>query len=170
MNEQFAWIGIGGNIGDLESVFRLARASLGDLTDHTIKASPIYQTEPWGLQEQAPFLNQVVGMIPKQGPEQLFNELLSIERAHGRHRPSEVRWGPRTLDLDILSWPNIVKKVGSLILPHPRLHLRRFVLRPWSDIAANHIPFGLEKTVEELLIQCPDDGQIVRTSLSYCVQ
>ena len=138
------------------------------LSDHPLKASPIYRSAPWGLENQAPFLNQVVGLIPKQNPQDLFQELLRIEKEHGRNRPSEIRWGPRSLDLDILSWPGLAGSFDTVVLPHPRLHLRRFVLEPWNDLAPDLIPYGHQTTVQELLNACPDTGEISRTSLSFC--
>ena len=167
VNERFTWIGIGGNVGNLEEIFRSARASMSTLTSHALKASPIYRSDPWGFEDQAPFMNQVVGLIPKCPPGQLFKALLEVEENHGRNRLTEIRWGPRSLDLDILSWPDICGTLGSLTLPHPRAHLRRFVLQPWADLAPELVPCGHEKTVKELLDACPDTGQVSQTSLSF---
>ncbi|MEZ4468350.1 MAG: 2-amino-4-hydroxy-6-hydroxymethyldihydropteridine diphosphokinase [bacterium] len=96
----------------------------------------------------------MVGLTPRLGPDETLARLLEIERAHGRSRGE--RWGPRTLDLDILSWPGVVSASARLTLPHPRLAERRFVLAPWAAVAPG-LRVG-EQTVAGLLADCPDGG------------
>ena len=162
MPHRCAWIGLGGNIGDVIQRLASARAALAELAEGRLTQSPLYETAPWGLTNQAIFLNQVVGFVPKQTPEATLLGLQDIERAHGRKR--EKKWGPRTLDLDLLCWPDRVVTTMNLVLPHPGLSARRFVLQPWADVAPDLVPSGLDRTVTELLAGCTDSGWVQRCS------
>ena len=155
------WIGLGANLGDRSASLRIARAALEELADEDLIASPIYETEPWGLADQPPFVNQVVGLTAGLGPHALLARLHGIEREAGRLR-SGPRWGPRSLDLDLLCWPGLVLSEPDLVLPHPRLAERRFVLAPLADVAPDLSVPGLAATVSELLARCPDRCEVRR--------
>jgi 2-amino-4-hydroxy-6-hydroxymethyldihydropteridine diphosphokinase len=146
-----AWIGLGGNLGDVQQTLSSAQKSIRELSATDLLVSPIYESEPWGIAEQPVFLNQVVGITPVLSPIETLTALLEIERNHGRIRGQ--KWGPRTLDLDLLSWPEITMDTAELILPHPRMAERGFVLAPWADIAPGLIPFGLSLSVKAMLEQ-----------------
>jgi len=156
------WIGMGGNVGDVEQILSSAKTAMTRLASGQIFESSIYETAPWGLTKQATFLNQVVGFVPLHAPEDTLREVQNIERAHGRQR--EIKWGPRTLDLDLLCWPNRVIETADLVLPHPELANRRFVLEPLSEVAPNLIPAGHSRTVSVLLADCTDSGWVRRCS------
>ena len=98
-----------------------------------VAASPIYRSDPVGVTDQPPFLNAVAALDTELDPDALLDVLLDIEAAHGRVR--EVRWGPRTLDLDLIWFEDVARDDARLTLPHPRAHEREFVLRPLCDIA-----------------------------------
>ncbi|MCB9548831.1 MAG: 2-amino-4-hydroxy-6-hydroxymethyldihydropteridine diphosphokinase [Myxococcales bacterium] len=149
-----AWIGLGGNIGPVAETLSAARLALRGLARGPLLMSPLVETDPWGLPDQPAFLNQVVGLRPRLGPHETLEALLAIERAHGRSRGE--RWGPRTLDLDVLTWPTAVAASAALEVPHPRLAERRFVLAPWAAVAPGLRVGGA--TVAELLARCPDGG------------
>ena len=157
---QLAWIGLGGNEGDVASTLTRAVQSISTHSEDEPLVSRVYVSPPWGGIEQPNFLNQVVGVRPLYGPEETLRILLDLERGLGRDRRGVERWGPRTIDLDLLSWPNRIMQTEDLVLPHPRLHQRRFVLQPWCDLAPNLVPFGHQKTVKELLEICKDDSFI----------
>lgn len=154
-----AYIGLGSNLGDragflLLAIHRILRAGLP-----VKRLSSIYETEPVDFLEQPKFLNMVAeleGALP--APEATLRELLHIERELGRHR--QVARGPRTIDLDLLLYADVQMKTESLILPHPRLHLRRFVLMPLAEIApmAIHPTFG--KTIRQLLAEVHDKSDV----------
>ncbi|MEE2788598.1 MAG: 2-amino-4-hydroxy-6-hydroxymethyldihydropteridine diphosphokinase [Myxococcota bacterium] len=164
MFKQYAWIGLGGNLDKTPEILLSARRALQSLSAHAIVCSPIYRSAPWGVREQNPFLNQVVAMVPSETPDELMDRLLQIEVDHGRIRAGEMRWGPRHLDLDLLDWPTF--QANTVVqLPHPRLHLRRFVLQPWFDLAPTHIPMGFGRSIEQLLRACVDTGACERTML-----
>ncbi len=132
------WIGLGGNVGDVAISFDLALAALDADPGLTLRRhSRRYRTRAWGLEAQADFLNAVAEFDTVLAPEALLDVLQAVERAQGRRRDDETRWGPRTLDLDILAIEGLAWHSARLTLPHPRLSERAFVLVPWADIASN---------------------------------
>lgn len=129
-----AAIGFGGNVGDVAQAFRFALDRLS-ADAHTTRAvlSPLYATEPWGGIDQPRFLNAVAVIETTRSPQALMQLLLEIERAAGRDRANETRWGPRRLDLDLLLHGDAVLVTDGLQLPHPRLAERAFALVPLLD-------------------------------------
>ncbi len=118
------------------------------------KKSSVYETAPWGFANQQPFLNQVICINTTLAPEQLLEKLLGIELQMGRRRLEKM--GPRVIDIDILFYRNYVVSQPDLIIPHPRIAERRFVLTPLNEIASAFVHPILEKTISELLQVCPD--------------
>ena len=167
MDQRRTWIGLGGNIGNVFATFASTRSQLCELAVGQIVASPIYESEPWGITDQPVFFNQVVGLEPRYSPPKTLEALLDIEEAHGRIRGE--KWGPRSLDLDLLSWPDLVIESDTLTCPHPRLSERLFVLAPWADVAPELVPFGLSRTVSQLLAACDGSGWVRRCSSSVPV-
>jgi 2-amino-4-hydroxy-6-hydroxymethyldihydropteridine diphosphokinase len=124
-----ALIALGGNVGDVRQTFNRAIAMLCDgVAVRLLARSSDYRTPPWGVTDQPPFINAVIAVATSLPPRDLLARALTVERALGRDRKAERRWGPRTLDLDILAY-------GDLTLPHPRLFERAFVLAPLAEIA-----------------------------------
>ena len=132
-----ACIGLGGNIGDVRAALRAALAALDALPGtRLLRASRVYLTPPWGREDQPGFLNAAAVLETGLAPAALLEALLAIERAHGRERTSYgSRWGPRTLDLDLLLHGDAVVDAPGLVLPHPQMHARAFVLVPLAEIA-----------------------------------
>ena len=151
MNETF--ILTGGNQGDRFEQLAIARKAIGTL-GNIIAVSGIYETAAWGKTDQPDFLNQVIQMETALTPQQLMVALLEIEAKMGRQRAE--KYSPRTIDLDILYYNDEIIDQPGLMIPHPRLQLRRFVLEPLYEIAPNlvHPVFG--KTTYQLLLECPD--------------
>lgn len=156
----YAFVGLGGNAGPVEENFAAARRALREVANSPLVISPLYLSQPWGDPDQAAFLNQVVGFAPRYSPRATLGALLNLERSLGRDRAHEVRFGPRTMDLDVLCWPGTVSADATLTLPHPRLHQRRFVLVPLNDVAPQLPVAGLDRTVAELLAACTDTGWV----------
>ena len=130
-----ALIGLGGNLGDVGPRLHAATASLdatGGIT--VVSRSGFYRTAPWGVVDQPDFVNAAIAVETTLAPHALLDTLLATERAFGRVRDGE-RWGPRTLDLDLLAYGDHVIDDARLTVPHPRIAERAFVLLPLADIA-----------------------------------
>ena len=131
-----AFVGLGGNIGDVAESFASAAARMDALPGtQLLRLSRRYRTPAWGMAAQPDFLNAVAMLETRLPARELLEELLAIERMHGRDRATETRWGPRTLDLDLLLYGDGTIDEPGLRVPHPRLHERAFALRPLLDIA-----------------------------------
>jgi 2-amino-4-hydroxy-6-hydroxymethyldihydropteridine diphosphokinase len=128
-----AYIGLGSNLGDREGNLRAALARLADLGE--VRASSFRETDPVGVTQQPKFLNAAAELSTDLPARQLLDALLTIERDLGRARAREERWGPRTLDLDLLLYGDAVIDEPGLTVPHPRLAERLFVLEPLQELA-----------------------------------
>jgi 2-amino-4-hydroxy-6-hydroxymethyldihydropteridine diphosphokinase len=134
-----AVIALGGNVGGEAAVRdRLERAiaALCDGIDVTLQArSSDYRTPPWGVTDQPPFVNCVIIATTELSPPDLLERAQEVERQFGRDRGREQHWGPRTLDIDLIAYDDVVRSTPVLTLPHPRALERAFVLLPLSEIA-----------------------------------
>ncbi|WP_150429423.1 2-amino-4-hydroxy-6-hydroxymethyldihydropteridine diphosphokinase [Dechloromonas sp. CZR5] len=129
-----AYVALGANLDDPATTVRAAFAALANLPDsRIIHCSSLYRTAPVGLADQPEFINAVAELETSLAPEALLDALLEIEQRFGRIRAE--RNGPRTLDLDLLLYDDQCVDLPRLTLPHPRLHLRAFVLQPLAEIA-----------------------------------
>jgi len=153
------FLSLGANVGDREANLRAALQGLEGRGFHVTALSSLYLTEPVDAPPQAWFLNAVAGGETALSPEALLQACLDTERALGRVR--DVPRGPRTIDLDLLLHGGEVRDTPGLVLPHPRLPERRFVLVPLVELApgARHPVLGL--TAAEMLRRCPDRSQVV---------
>jgi 2-amino-4-hydroxy-6-hydroxymethyldihydropteridine diphosphokinase len=135
-------IGLGGNVGDVAGTFRRAREAIAELGP--VRSAPLYRTAPIGP-AQPPYLNSAlrVRWEPATAGE-LIATVLEIEHMLGRDRRGEVRWGPRTIDLDVLLWGERVVRTPELEVPHPRLFERRFALRPVIELVGEDFLLGGE--------------------------
>jgi 2-amino-4-hydroxy-6-hydroxymethyldihydropteridine diphosphokinase len=123
-----AYVGLGSNLGDREATVRHAAELIG-----ARRLSKLYETEPWGLVDQPQFVNAVAEVETRLDARGLLHELLDVERRLGRER-SGPRWGPRTIDLDLLLFGDEVLDEPGLVVPHPYLHERLFVMEPLADL------------------------------------
>ena len=188
-SEIAVYLGLGSNVGDREANLREAMARIDKLGLAVVSESSIYETEPVGLADQRWFLNQVIetkilaGLTSEHGPvlgdpaaiatvgaEALLSELLNIEHEMGRART--IANGPRVIDIDLLlfgdliiahskddeEWPCI--DPTDVFVPHPRMHLRRFVLKPLCEIAPELVHPVLNKTCREMLASIEDDSVV----------
>jgi 2-amino-4-hydroxy-6-hydroxymethyldihydropteridine diphosphokinase len=137
-----AFLGLGSNVGDRERHLADAVASLAGV----VAVSPVYETEPVGGPSQAPYLNVVVELETALSPRQLLGVAHRLESAAGRVRTE--RWGPRTLDVDVLLVGDLVVDEPDLVVPHPRMWQRRFVLAPLAEMAPELVPEHLLATAE----------------------
>lgn len=158
----FAIVAIGSNMGRSREAIQAAITHAKFATDHPIKCSSIWETTPVDCPPGSPnFLNAVVAFIPqkRETPESLLKKMQDLEKVIGR-KPKKVFNEPRPLDLDLIAFGNEVRNTPELILPHPRAHLRRFVLQPLSEILPELILPGQTKTVAQLLAELPPDDSI----------
>ena len=154
---QKAYIAGGSNLGNRKANLEFALTSLAERNPVT-RVSPYYETEPVGYHDQPWFLNVAVEIETRLAPRELLKLCLSIEAACGRIRPFPN--APRTLDLDILLYGDLVVSEEGLVIPHPRLTERRFVLEPLAQIAAGLLHPTLKKTIASLLESCPDLSEV----------
>jgi 2-amino-4-hydroxy-6-hydroxymethyldihydropteridine diphosphokinase len=158
-----AVLSLGANLGDRAGAIRAAITALKD--DGLVARSTLYETPPWGPVEQPPYLNAVVVV---RGPRDAFGWLArahELEQAAGRTR--EVRWGPRTLDVDVVTVTEddgtpVVSDEPRLTLPHPRAHERAFVLLPWATLEPGAVLPGKGR-VTDLLAALPADDKLAVT-------
>ena len=163
-----AYIGAGSNIGNKFLNCKQGIDALIKSGEITLKAqSRFYRTEPVGFKDQDWFINVVVKIETNLDPFQLLNELKSIERDAGRvHNP--IKFGPRILDLDIIFYDDLVINSSGLIIPHPRMHKRRFVIRPFCDINPKIVHPLLKKDMQYLLDDLNENEQrIVEYTCDY---
>jgi 2-amino-4-hydroxy-6-hydroxymethyldihydropteridine diphosphokinase len=149
-----AYLLIGGNLGDRAAYLAEAVTQISARCGRVTNTSSLYETAAWGNTNQPAFYNQAICVETILEPETLLERLLTIEIEMGRVR--EEKYGPRTIDLDILMIDDKVLDTPTLTIPHPQLQNRRFALLPLVEIAPElHHPV-LEKTIHELLLNCPD--------------
>jgi 2-amino-4-hydroxy-6-hydroxymethyldihydropteridine diphosphokinase len=128
-----AVLGLGGNIGDTRGLMAAAVDHLSRHPEIKVEAvSALYRTPPWGKTDQPPFLNAAVRIETRLSPEDLLQTVLNVEQALGRRRAE--RWGPRTIDIDILLYGTVAVDQPGLHIPHPRLKERAFALAPLVDV------------------------------------
>ena len=137
-----AFLGLGSNLGDRWAHLREAVAALPDV----VAVSPVYETSPvGGPEDQGPYLNCVVELDTERAPRELLEVARRLEAA--AHREREERWGPRTLDVDVLLVGDLTVDDPDLVVPHPRMWERRFVVAPLGDLAPDLVPEGWEGRV-----------------------
>ncbi|HEX5662788.1 MAG TPA: 2-amino-4-hydroxy-6-hydroxymethyldihydropteridine diphosphokinase [Xanthomonadaceae bacterium] len=135
-----AFVGLGANLGDSPATVREAMRALDVLPQtRLLRASRLYRSRAWGVETQPDFINAVAMLESRLPARTLLDELLAIERAHGRERAAEVRWGPRTLDLDLLLHGDSIIDEPGLRVPHPHLHERAFALLPLVEVAPDAV-------------------------------
>ena len=152
-----ALIALGGNVGDVRATFQKAIANICGMTQGVLLArSADYATPPWGERDQARFINACIEIDTALDPHALLFVLHKVEQKFGRNRATERRWGPRTLDLDLIAYDDVAIDKPELTLPHPRLFERAFVLVPLAEIAPDRLIRG--RTVKDALAGLPIEG------------
>ncbi len=147
-----AYLGAGSNIGDRISFIQQANCLLNDSNDiKVLQCSSLYETEPVGFKDQDWFINAVLEVETSFSPEELLNHCLRIEKQLGRQREPDIhKWGPRTIDLDILFYDDMIVSSDLVQIPHPRVHMRAHALVPMIEVNENFIHPIANKTILEL--------------------
>lgn len=162
-----AYLALGSNLGDRFAALQQAVDALSGREGVVLRrASPVYETPAHTLRPdhaQPPYLNAVLEVATTLPPARLLAACLDVEAALGRARADAARWAPRTLDVDVLLYGRMALDLPELIVPHPRLGARRFVLQPLVDLAPGlHVPAPFDASAQALLDRCPDRSEIAR--------
>jgi len=151
-------VAMGGNIGNVRDCFTRARTDIEKFAEtHLSGSSMLYCSPPLGPPEQADYLNAMILLKTELAPLDLLRNLQSIEIRHGRIRTE--RWGPRTLDLDLIMYDHIILDTGKLTLPHPHMHKRIFVLQPMCELLPGWVHPGLGMSASAMLNSLVENGE-----------
>ena len=155
------FLGIGGNIGNKLNNFNKVHQIIKIEVGKIIKSSSIYETPPWGFESKDNFWNQVLIIETHRSPEELLKKVTEIESRFGRVRDIG-KYNSREMDIDILYYDDLFMETGDLIIPHPKIHQRKFVLVPLSEIAPSFKHPLLRFTSMQMLENCKDDSVILK--------
>jgi 2-amino-4-hydroxy-6-hydroxymethyldihydropteridine diphosphokinase len=153
------FLGLGSNLGDREKNLRTAIEKIAERVGKIDSVSGIYETEPWGFDSSDEFLNMVVRVICLLTPEELLDTIQDIEKELGRVRMKE-RYASRTIDIDILLYGNRIIHRPGLVVPHPLMQERKFVLVPVCDLIPDAVHPVLNRTFSKLLDDCGDKNEV----------
>ncbi len=153
-------LSLGGNIGDVQQVFKSATNALKNRVGELNQVSSIYKTKAWGVEDQPDFLNQIVVLDTILSPIQVLNSCLEIEAELGRVR--KQKWHERVIDIDVLFYEDQIIDSENLILPHPLIQERNFILYPLAEIIPDFIHPKLKRTLLQLKNSCKDELLVVK--------
>ena len=160
-----AYLLIGGNMGNREKNFTIARGYIERYCGPVIRSSSLYETAAWGKTDQPSFLNQALEIETDLDAEQLMKQVLEIEKLMGRER--KEKYGPRIIDIDILLFNNEQYDLPFLKIPHPEMQNRRFALIPLAEIAEDLQHPVFKKTIGQLLNECPDKLEVKKYTTEH---
>lgn len=152
----------GGNVGNREQYLRETARVIEAVCGKIDRRSAIYETAAWGKTDQSAFLNQALQLATLLEPDPLMQQLLKIEQESGRVR--NEKYGPRTIDIDILLYNHNIIQTTLVTIPHTQMASRRFVLEPLNEIAGTYIHPVLKKSIHQLLLDCPDELPVKKFS------
>ena len=146
-----AFIGIGSNLGNRRRHIVTAAAKLAERAGDVLTISRMYETKPWGFESSNLFLNVAVKLNTELSPDDLLSEMKQIEVEEGRETYSDKAYHDRPVDIDILLYGDLIMRTDALVIPHPLMQQRRFVMEPMAEIAPSVVHPVLKKTMHELL-------------------
>ena len=150
---------LGSNLGDGQLLFQQVISLIDERLGKLELQSALYQSPPWGFEHENDFINQVLIMNTEKDAEEVLQSCLQIEVDLGRKRTAQG-YGARTIDIDVLFVNDEVMQTESLVLPHPRLHLRKFTLLPLVELIPDFVHPTLQKSMQELLVACEDNSEV----------
>jgi len=153
------FFGLGSNLGERKETLQKAKIRIGEVIGTVVSASSIYETEPWGFKSENNFLNMVLSVKTEISPSGLLGRILMIESQMGRVR-GDTGYKSRKIDIDILLYNDEIVKEEALVIPHPKMHERRFVLVPLAEIAPEIIHPVFNKSISSLLKSCKDKSKV----------
>ncbi len=153
------YLSLGSNMGDRRQLITTASAHIHKRIGKIVKSSHLYETQPWGKTDQDPYLNQIVMLNTLLDPRAMLEEITKIEREMGRER--KEKWGPRTMDIDILFYGKRVIRDKGLEIPHPELHKRAFILVPMMELDPELEHPVLHQAIDQLYMDCEDNSDVV---------
>lgn len=159
------FLGIGGNLGNKQENFNKVHSLIEKKLGKTLNSSSVYETTPWGFNSENNFWNQIFLIETKKSPNELLSEIHKIEDSFGRERKSK-QYNSREMDIDILYFDDIFLETESLIIPHPQIHKRLFVLVPLAEIAPDFKHPLLRLTSLQMLDNCWDKSIIIKVELN----
>jgi len=162
---QRIFLGLGSNEGNSWLFLHQARSLIASEVGCIVRASTIYHTAAWGVKNQNDYLNQVIEIRTQLPPLELLEKILNIEQRLGRKRL--IRWGSRTIDIDLLYYGHLCLDTPKLTLPHPHIPERRFVLVPMVEIAPDFVHPVLQKKQSDLLQVCTDNGKVEKATDAF---
>lgn len=161
MNKQIV-LSLGGNVGNVQQTFIKAIGSLENKVGKLVKSSSLYLSKAWGVENQPDFINQVIVFKTQLTLEEVLKIGLQIEKELGRERIEGNKWQKRVIDIDILFYESEIINSTNLIIPHPYLHQRNFVLFPLAELIPQFIHPLLGKSIVELKKSCQDNLKVIK--------
>ena len=149
---------LGSNMGDRVYYLNQAKRYIADEIGSIVSESRVYESAPWGVNNQKHYLNEVIEVNTVDDPYNLLKKILHIEKKIGRVR--ERKWSSRIIDIDIIFYSNVIINEKNLIIPHEYMHERNFVLQPLNDIASDFVHPILKNTVNKIMKECNDKNEI----------
>ncbi|WP_010664881.1 2-amino-4-hydroxy-6-hydroxymethyldihydropteridine diphosphokinase [Marinilabilia salmonicolor] len=151
---------LGGNRGETEKVFQQAIGLIEQQIGLIQRISSMYKSPPWGFEDEQWFLNQVIFVETTLAAGSVLEKTQQIERDMGRKKKTTTHYEGRLLDIDILFYDNVIISSPNLTIPHERIHLRRFTLLPLHELTPGFIHPVMNKSIAELLKECPDESEV----------
>ena len=151
---------LGSNLGDGQLLFQHVISIIDERLGKLEMQSALYQSPPWGFEHENNFINQVLIMNTEKDSEQVLQSCLQIEVDLGRKKRKTQGYVARIIDIDVLFVNDEVIETETLVLPHPRLHLRKFTLLPLAELIPDFVHPTLNKTIQELLVACEDNSEV----------
>lgn len=155
------FLGIGTNLGNREENLHAAMIRISETIGSIVSTSSVYETEPWGFKSTNMFLNMIVEIESSLSPYEILDSIKAIEKEQGRIR-TESQYTSRIIDIDILFYGNRILETSDLMVPHPRLQSRKFVLLPMNELSSGFIHPVLMKDMKTLLLETSDETRIIR--------